>query len=229
MNNYPYYTERASVKQEATLIQRVSYLLCASLIVTAGAASWADSIGLNRALFWPLAIAAFVCVFAMSATRTKPDIGLALLFTLSVIEGALLGPMLGSIARNYNLGGAIIAESAGLSAILVAGLGTYAWVSTKDFGGLGKTLFWALIGLIVVGFIAVFVNIGGMLSLLYAFAGTAIFCGFVLYDVSNIKRRYGPNDYVIATVQLYLDFLNLFLFILQILTSLSGGGGRRSS
>lgn len=229
MNNYPnYYTPAQTQLREASLIQRVAVLLCVSLILTAGAAGWADSVNLSPALFLPLAIGTFACVLGVSFTRSKPGVSLALLFALSVLEGLLMGPLLGTIARGYALGSTIIAEAAGLSALLIAGLGAYVWISNRDFGGLGRFLFFGLIGLLVVGLIALFVNIGGMGHLIYAIAGAALFVGFTLYDFSNIKHRFGPEDFVIATVQLYLDFINLFWFLLQILLSLSGGGSRRS-
>lgn len=229
--NTPYYRNDFSASQtqarETTLIQRVSYLLCTTLLVTAGAAWYADSIRLSPALFFPLMIGTLVCVFGMSFARTKPMLGLGLLYALSVMEGLLMGPLLGSIVRGYTLGAAIIGEAAGLSAIIVAGVGTYVWISNKDFGYLGKFLFWAVLGLIVVGFLGMFVHMGAGGSLLYSIVGAAIFVGFTLYDFSNIKHRFGPDDYVLATVGLYLDFLNLFMFLLQILMALSGGGSSR--
>lgn len=231
MNN-PYYSNFAPAQSragEATLIQRVSYLLCTALLCTAAAAWWADSIRLSPIWFMPLMIGTLICVFAMSfAQKARTgSLGLALLYALSVMEGLLLGPMLGTLARGYSLGSAIIGEAAGLSALIVAGVGTYVWISNKDFGGIGKFLFWALIGLLVVGVIGMFVAFSPGFHLVYALIGAAIFVGFTLFDFSNIKHRYGPNDYVLATVALYLDFLNLFLFLLQILMSLSGGGSRR--
>jgi len=131
------------------------------------------------------------------------------------------------IARGYANGAVIIGEAATLSAVIIAGLGTYVWLSNKDFGGLGKFLVWGIGGLIVVSLVGMFVHMSPGVHLLYAFVGAAIFVGFTLYDFSNIKLRYGQNDYVIATVALYLDFLNMFWFLLQILLSLSGGGSSR--
>lgn len=227
MNNNPPYGVARDATRESTLIQRVCYLLSSCLLVTAAAAWWAANAGLPPGLFFPLAIGTFVCVFAISFTRRQPVVSLLLLYALSVMEGLIMGPVLRMVAHGLTMGPTIIAESAALSAVLVVGLGSYVWISNKDFGGLGKMLFWALIGLLVVGLISMFVNIGGTGSLIYAVAGTAIFSGFVLYDVSNIKHRFGPDDYVIATVQLYLDFINLFWFILQILMSVSGGGSSR--
>ncbi len=231
MNNYnPYYAQSPSRTGETTLMQRVSYLLCTALLVTAGVAWWANSIHLGAQYFFPLAIGTLVCVFAMRFARTNALLGLALLYVLSVLEGLLMGPMLGAVARGYPLGATIIGEAAGLSALLVGGIGAYVWISDKDFGGIGKFLFWGLIGLLVVGLVGLFAHFSTGFSLVYSIGGAALFVGFTLYDFSNIKRRYGPNDYVIATVQLYLDFLNLFLFLLRILMILSGnGGGRRSN
>ena len=225
----PYYTGTQSQAAQTSLIQRVSYLLATTLLVTAAAAWYANSIGLGPQWFLPLVIGTFVIVFAIRFTLANPALSLGLLYALSVMEGLLMGPLLGAIARGYPLGATIIAEAAGLSALLVVGLGTYVWISGRDFGGLGKMLFWALLGLIVIGVIGMFAHFSPGFHLIYAIGGAAIFVGFTLYDFSNIKLRYGPNDYVIPTVQLYLDFINLFWYLLQILMTLSGGGGRRSN
>ncbi len=223
----PYAVGGQSVASANSLIQRVSYLLCTTLLVTAVTAWWAGNVGLSPALFLPLSIGTIACVIALSFTRTKPGLSLVLLYGLSVLEGLLMGPLLMSIARGYPFGAAVIGEAALLSAVIVAGLGSYVWISGKDFGGIGKFLIFALIGLLVVGLVRFFVAFSPGVNLLYAFVGAAIFVGFTLYDFSNIKFRYGPNDYVIATVALYLDFLNLFWFLVQILLSLSGGGSSR--
>ncbi len=236
MNNYsrspkqPYnpYAANQSAADSNALIQRVSYLLCTALLVTAGAAWWAASLQLSPALFLPLMLGTFACVVGLSFARNNPGLSLGLLYGLSVLEGLLMGPMLGALARGYPYGAAVIGEAAVLSAVIVAGLGTYVWVSGKDFGGLGKFLIFALLGLIVVGLVRFFLPFSPGLSLGYAVVGAVIFGGFTLYDFSNIKFRYGPNDYVLATVALYLDFINLFWFLVQILLSLSGGGSRRN-
>ena len=223
----PYAAGGQTVAGANALIQRVSYLLCTALLVTAATAWWAGNANLSPALFLPLALGTIACVFGISFTRNNPGLSLVLLYGLSVLEGLLMGPLLMSIARGYPFGAAVIGEAALLSAVIVAGLGSYVWISGKDFGGIGKFLIFALIGLIVVGLVRFFVAFSPGVNLLYAFVGAAIFVGFTLYDFSNIKFRYGPNDYVQATVALYLDFLNLFWFLVQILLTLSGGGSSR--
>ena len=57
----------------------------------------------------------------------------------------------------------------------------------------------------------------------YTAVGTLIFSGLLVFDTWRLRTVYGPNDYVPAAVNIYLDLLNLFLFLLRIL-----GGGRRS-
>ena len=55
-------------------------------------------------------------------------------------------------------------------------------------------------------------------SQMYSLFGALLFCGFVIYDVNNIMRRFGVDDWLIASIELYLDVINLFLFLLQLLT-----------
>jgi FtsH-binding integral membrane protein len=218
-----------SVQAQSSLIQRVSYLLCTALLATAAAAyaarDWSPALGL------PLAIGTFVCVIALSFSRRNTGLGLFLLYALSVMEGLMMGPLIAMIVRGFPGGGMIVAEATALSGIVVGGLGSYVWISNKDFGYLGKTLFFALIGIIVVSFIGLFwhsLAAMGKFQMLISLAIVVVFVGFTLYDFSNIKHRYGPNDYVIATVALYLDFLNLFWAILRILMMLASGRSSRN-
>lgn len=222
-----WYTQ--SAVQTASLLSRVCYLLSTCLLATAGAAYVARDA--SPSIVLPCAIGALVCVFAINFTRRMPGLNLALLYGLTVLEGFALGPFLNMYTHAFANGGQLIATAFVLTAGTVGGIGAYIWVTSKDFGFLGKYLFWALIALLVVGLISMFVagplrSIQG--QLIYCIIGAAIFVGFTLYDFSNIKLRYGPNDYVIATVQLYLDFLNIFLFLLRILAMLQGGGRSRN-
>ena len=57
----------------------------------------------------------------------------------------------------------------------------------------------------------------------FAIFGVALFTGFILYDTYMILTKLGVDDYIIAAIELYLDVINLFLMILQLLTA----GGRR--
>ncbi|HEX5322432.1 MAG TPA: Bax inhibitor-1/YccA family protein [Capsulimonadaceae bacterium] len=228
-NNFQsYYTADQSQSRAAALMQRVAYLLCTALLVTAGGA-YMDR-GLPLPTSWVFGVGALVCVFILAFTRSVPGLNLILLYVLSLLEGLFLGPLLNYIIHGFALGPQIVGEAFGITALIMAGIGSYVWITNKDFGYLGKFLFWGLLGVLVVGIVGIFWHsLFAMpgIYLLYELVVAAVFVGFTLYDFSNIKHRYGPNDYVAATVSLYLDFLNLFWAILQILLVLTGGGGNR--
>jgi FtsH-binding integral membrane protein len=224
----PFYASVSNSAADANaLVSRVSYLLCTALVVTAGGCYLGRD--MSSAFFIPLAIATFACVIGVNFARNNPALGLTLLYTLSLLEGLLLAPLISMFVRSGEAGAQMVEAAFAITAILMAGLGSYVWISGADFIGLGKYLLYGLIGLIVVSFLGFFIHplfANPHFNVLYSIVGAAIFVGFTLYDFSNIKLRYGPNDYVIATVQLYLDFLNLFLFILRLFTSF-GGSNRR--
>ena len=52
---------------------------------------------------------------------------------------------------------------------------------------------------------------------LYALAGSLVFCIYIIYDTYLITRKLGYDDYIVAAIELYLDMLNLFLFLLSLL------------
>ena len=58
----------------------------------------------------------------------------------------------------------------------------------------------------------------------FAIIGTILFCGFIIYDTNNIIRKFGVDDFIIAAIELYLDVINLFLYLLALLS-----GGRNNN
>ena len=96
-------------------------------------------------------------------------------------------------------------------------------VTQKDFTWLGQYLFAALIILIVWGFMNAFIDFGLGSRMVFSLIGALIFCGYILYDTSLIIHHFGPDDYIIAAVTLYLDIINLFLYLLELLRMLQGG------
>ena len=100
------------------------------------------------------------------------------------------------------------------------GLSLYALTSGKDFSYLGGMLFAGLIGLVVAGFVMFFVH-SSLMSMVYSVVGILIFCGFTLYDTSVILNKLGEDEAVAGAISLYLDFLNLFLMIFNLLMELN--------
>jgi len=176
---------------------------------------------------WILFIAGIIVLLALQALIQKPGINLFLLYLFTFIEGMAIGPLLLFYFRDPVLANIVI-EAFLITAVTSITLGLYAWVAKTDFSRMRDYLFVGLILIIVASLISIFFQ-SGILTLVICVAGIGIFCGFILYDVQKAKYLANtlPNAIGI-TVSLFLDVLNLFIFILDLLTILQGGGrGRR--
>ena len=162
----------------------------------------------NMMLFFILQIA---LIFFASFAARKPGLNMIALFSFTTISGLTLGPLL------YQVGPSIAAEAFTLTAITFAGLSMYVVYSKKDFSFMSGFLMTGLIVLVVGGLLNMFFIQSGMMHFVMSGASVLLFSGFILYDTSNILRYYGTDEYVSATLALYLDVLNLFIALLSIL------------
>ena len=215
-----------SGEERATLVRRTYGLVFISVIVTAlGVAFGFTQPALMQAVAQhPIItmLAMFAPLFmAMQARRSFPrNIILTLVFTF--IEGIWIAPFLFMAER----GSPGIVGQAGLLTLSTFGvLSLYAVMSKRDFSAWGSFFIVGLWVLIATSLINIFV--GSALASLWIAAGTVlVFSGLLVFDTWRIVRsgQYGPDDYVPAAVNIYLDLLNLFLAIISLL-----GGGRRRS
>mmetsp|Transcript_36542 Transcript_36542/g.59081 ORF Transcript_36542/g.59081 Transcript_36542/m.59081 type:complete len:151 (+) Transcript_36542:3658-4110(+) len=86
-----------------------------------------------------------------------------------------------------------------------------------DFSFLGAGIFTCLWILVIWGLIQAFFPMGPAVRFLYSLFGAILFCLFILFDTSSIMNRLSPDEYISACIDLYLDILNLFLFLLSLL------------
>ncbi|KAK1399094.1 Bax inhibitor 1-related [Heracleum sosnowskyi] len=115
--------------------------------------------------------------------------------------------------------GKVILEAAIVTAVVVVSLTLYTFWAVRrgqDFNFLGPFLYGSLTALIVFGFIQIFFPLGGIAEMIYGCLASVIFCGYIVYDTDNIIKRYSYDEYIWASVSLYLDILNLFLALLKI-------------
>ncbi|KAJ2816630.1 hypothetical protein FBU31_006508, partial [Coemansia sp. 'formosensis'] len=84
---------------------------------------------------------------------------------------------------------------------------------------LGSILFFSLWAVILVGFVQIFLPFNKTFDLVMAVVIALVFCGYILYDTHMIMHRLSPDEYIIASLDLYLDVVNLFLAILRILNN----------
>jgi len=119
--------------------------------------------------------------------------------------------------------GLVVLQALVLTAAVFISLTTYVHISKKDFSFLGAGLFASLWILIFWGMLNWFFDFGLGGRMIFSLVGALIFVGYILYDTSMIIHHYGPDDAIIAAIALYLDLVNLFLYLLEILKMLQGG------
>jgi len=168
------------------------------------------------------AILFFGSFFGASALRERPGVNVAALFGASFFSGLYIAPMLFVVSimasQGQTLAASPIRDAFLLAVLAFTGLTSYALLSKRDFSFLGGFLsmgLWVLIGASLIG---MFVG-GSAFSLAIASVGVLLFGGYILFDTSRMLRDPSNRDAVGAAIGLYLNFLNLFLFLLRILAS----------
>lgn len=126
-----------------------------------------------------------------------------------------------------NTQGRIVLQALILTSGVVLSLTGYAfWASRKgkDFSYLGPVLFAGLMVLVLTSFIQIFFPLGSASVAVFGGLGALVFSAFIVYDTDNLIKRYTYDEYIWASVVLYLDILNLFLTILNLLRSMQSDG-----
>jgi FtsH-binding integral membrane protein len=165
----------------------------------------------------------FIMLFAMiggivgaTAVRHKPGINLVALFGFTTLTGVVISPLLYIVSLKNP---ASILQAGILTVGIFGGLTAYVFISKRDFSFLRGLLVTGLIIVILTGLLNVLIIGSSALYFAGAVATLLLFSGFVLYDTSNIMRRYPTNEYVAGALALYLDAFNIFLALLRILNS----------
>lgn len=133
---------------------------------------------------------------------------------------ALMGASLSTIFLRYT--GGSIASCFFATAAGFAGLSLYGYTTKRDLGGMGKFLMMGVIGIVVAMIANMFLKSGPM-DLIISIIGVLLFAGLTVYDTQKIKNMYdsvGNTEFrgksiVMGALTLYLDFINLFLFMLR--------------
>jgi hypothetical protein len=153
-------------------------------------------------------------LFALMAYKDQHPLNAQLLFVWTVMEAYTVGVVCASYTAAGQ--GRIVIEALVLTLSVFGILTLYTFQSKRDWSFLGAGLssaLWLLIGWSL--FSAIFgAPAGGVYSLL----GALVFSGYIIFDTFLITQKLGYDDHILASVMLYLDLLNLFLFILRLLS-----------
>jgi len=198
-----------------SFIKQTYQLFAASLLAgTVGAYVGMGMANVISSFYWGLVILEFALIIGLNFTKNKPGLSLIMLFAFTFITGLTITPLLASVLH-MNGGGGIVANAFLMTTAAFGGLTLFAMNTKRDFSTIGKMLFITLIVIIVGGIVNIFVG-SPILQLAIAGISSILFSFFILYDTQNIiKGNY--DSPVIAASALYLDFLNLFISLLQIL------------
>ena len=179
----------------------------------------------NQLVFWGMLIAMLAMAFIIPARLTRMSTGAVLACFL--VYSALMGAWLAPIFLVYRLG--TIVYTLFITAGTFGAMSVYGYFTQTDLSKMGSYLMMALFGLIIAMVVNIFLKSSTM-EWIVSIVGVLIFVGLTAWDTQSVKRLAAANlDPQLAdklatmgAMNLYLDFINMFLFLLRIF----GGGDR---
>lgn len=174
----------------------------------------------NSAVLWGIAIAELILVITVSSAINRLSLPVATL--LFIIYSVLNGTLFSSIFLVYT--------ASSISTVFFITAGTFAamalvgYTTKTDLSSMGKILLMALIGMIIATIVNLFVKSTG-LDLIISYIGVLVFVGLTAYDSQKIKQMLlqapdagegAQKVALLGALSLYLDFINLFLYLLRI-------------
>ena len=202
--------------------------MCAGLAITAttawfiaGSPTLVSAITSNRVLFWGLLIAQLGIVFVLSARVERLAASTASL--LFILYSALTGVTISFVLLVFT--GESVATTFLVTAGMFGGLAAYGTVTRRSLAGLGQFLFMGLIGVVLASIVGMFWHSDGFQFVL-SFIGVIVFTGLAAYDAQRLKAmalttpegQLGSYA-IVGALTLYLDFINIFLFLLRLIGS----------
>ncbi len=233
MNNYPYDmpqyggTDYSLTERVSTVMKGVYLRMTFGLLVTAIVALLANSQGFvyymaaHPFVYWGLFIAEIAIVLILGARLTKMSSGAAaaMFYLFAVINGLALS----SIFMVYT--GASIAKTFFITAGTFGGMTVFGYTTKQDLSKIGSLLYMALWGLIIALVVNIFMH-SSTLDWIISIAGVIIFVGLTAWDTQQIKTMAeelpassAGHLATIGALNLYLDFINLFIYLLRIFGS----------
>ncbi|MGM9697601.1 MAG: Bax inhibitor-1/YccA family protein [Prevotella sp.] len=217
-----------SIASAFPILMRKVYVWMALALVLTGVTAYgvATSPGLitaiatNKILFFGLIIAEFALVFGVSGAINRISLTTATLMFVaySIINGALLSFLF--LAYTMSSITSVFFITAGTFAVMAV----IGYTTKKDLTSIGRILFMALIGIIIATLVNMFIGSSG-LNTIISYVGVLIFVGLTAYDSQKIKEMLvvagdhgeaGQKLALLGALTLYLDFINLFIYLLRI-------------
>jgi FtsH-binding integral membrane protein len=213
--------------QSGSLIGKVMGLLAFSFLFATLGTFVGSFVVVGLGTYWIVALGGLAVLIALNFAIQKPGLNLFLLYLFTFLEGMAISPIITYyLAYQSN----ILGEAFLITALTSFALAAYAWTTKRDFSRLADYLFFGLILLLVASLVGLF--FGGvfhtpLFGLIISVFGVAIFSGYVLFYVQRAKHMADTMPNAIGlTVSIFITVLNLFLYILELLSILQGGRRR---
>lgn len=218
-------------RDEATEALWVTYRYMTLGLVTTGLVAFGiartptvvEAVIENPLLFYGALIVQLVMVFAFNAvaTRASTAVTAAMFFAYAALTGVTFSVLFLVYTAES------IATTFFITAGAFAGLSVFGATTHKDLSAIGRFGLFALIGLILASIVNIFVG-SSTLQWVISIVGVVLFAGLTAYDTQRLKALFAEhgtagNLALVGALTLYLDFINMFMFLLRIM------GGRRSS
>lgn len=164
-----------------------------------------------------LVFALMIAMACCDNVRRQFPLNFICLFLFTFVESFLLGVVSSSYDAKE------VMWAAGICAFICLGLTAFAFQTKYDFTMMGGMLFVTLFIFVIFGFLTIFLY-NEVVRLIYACVGALIFSLYLVYDTQLLigghhKYSISPEEYIFAALNLYLDIINLFIYILQIISS----------
>lgn len=207
-----------SLIAEHEVLRNTYCLLGISLIISAITAGISM---ITRAHPGPLLMIAGMYGLLFLVQRNADNVyGLLFTFAFTGFMGYTLGPILNLVVHGYANGTAILMNTTACTGTIFIALSAYVLTTKQDFSYLGGMLFIFLFTGLVMSVVNLFLGYP-LLHLLTSSLFILVFSGLIMYNTSEIIHG-GERNYILATISLFLNIYNLFLYLLQLFMMLNG-------
>eukprot|EP00741_Cyanophora_paradoxa_P012884 tig00020629_g12440.t1 len=221
---YSAFVRAAAVSVRLGFLRKVYGILSLQLLITtativlfmfvADIRNWVQA---SPTVFWIAVFLPLALFVPMWFKRHSYPTNMVLLLLWTIVEAYTIAV----ICTYYSA--MVVLEAAGLTAGITICLTLYTLQTSRDFSFMGAGLFVVLGIFAGWGLIQLFVPLGPVTHFVFSLVGAVLFGLYIVYDTSVLVKHLKPDEYIWATISLYLDVTRLFVFII----SLIGGSGRR--
>ncbi len=194
-----------------SLLGQVLGITAVGLIITAAAAYFFQNVSYGAGLL--AMIVGFLLLIGINVARNNPALSLGMFYAFALLEGIGLAPTIHYYAAS--IGSGVIVDAAATTGLGMLALACIVYATGIDFRRFQGYLFVALIGLVLIGIISIFTH--WVHPAAYSWLTLIIFTGLVLVDFARVRAGGDGYSPVQLAVRIYLDAINIFLAILQLL------------